>query len=70
MIDSLTPFEGGILKLIARCGGARVDLSGQRINDRAKAAALTCRRKGYLNGEPWSWNLTEAGRAALEQQTP
>lgn len=62
-----TQFETGVLGLVARCGGARVDLSGRRINAKAKSAARECLRKGLLTGKESAWTITEAGRIALSE---
>lgn len=66
MNTTITDDEMGVLSL-AEQYGAGLDLSGQRIGARVKAAARECARKGYLSGKPKSYSLTDAGRALLAQ---
>lgn len=63
-----TEFETAVLKVIAHCGGSRVNISGPRWNVRTKAAARECLRKGLLSGDTSALGLTAAGHAALHQR--
>lgn len=64
MNPTITQDEMGVLELAQRYGDG-LDLSGQRIPARVKAAARECARKGFLAGKPKSYSLTDSGRSIL-----
>lgn len=65
-MENATQLEAAVLKVIAHCGGTRVNISGPRWNAKTKAAAKECVRKELLSGDLTSLDLTDAGQAVLK----